>query len=288
MSSPRHPFPIVVSVPRSGSTMLRLMLDSHPELAIPPETGFLLSPQILAAQHDHDLCARLITGFPDGAPAWNDYGIDASGFLDAARHLAPTAGLADVLRLFYATYAERHAKKRTGDKTPLYVTAMPTVASVLPEARFIHIVRDGRDVALSWSKTWFAPSRDLAVLVAQWSAMVREARREAPAAKYLEIRYEDLVRTPETVLRRVCAFIDLDYTDRMLDYPDRAAGRLAEHQARWASDGTLLVSQPDRFHQQWRTTRPPLEERIGVWRTEMSPADLASCNQAAAGLLDDA
>jgi hypothetical protein len=286
MSDSLQPFPIVVGVPRSGTTLLRLMLDAHPEIAIPPETGFLLSPRIIGAAGNRDLCAQLLTEFPEGAPAWNDYGVEAAEFLDAVRALPADARLPDVLRLFYAMYARRHRKTRSGDKTPNYVSAMPAVSSILPEAHFVHIVRDGRDVALSWSKTWFAPSRSLPELVRRWSATIRAARAAAPAVRYLEVRYDDLVEKPELVLREICAFIGLGFTAEMLGYPARSADRLDEHKARWTSDGRLLVSRSERLHQQYRTTLPPQPERVGVWRTEMSPEDVSACKEAAAGLLD--
>jgi len=280
------PFPIVVGVPRSGTTLLRLMLDAHPQLAIPPETGFLSAPQIAAGSTDPCEIAEQITKFPFGAPAWQDFGIASNVFLASVQALPATAGLPEVLRLFYRLYAERHAKPRSGDKTPLYVTHMATVAAVLPEARFIHIVRDGRDVALSWSKTWFAPSRNLPELVGVWAAMIRQARSDAAGLHYLEVRYEHLVREPERTLTAICRFIELDYCQEMLAYHTRSAERLQEHADRFATDGTLVVSHTQRLHQQWRTQFPPQHERIGAWKAEMSLAQAERCEQRAGGLLE--
>ncbi|MET0220346.1 MAG: sulfotransferase [Tardiphaga sp.] len=279
------PFPIIVGVPRSGTTLLRLMLDAHPQLALPPETGFLASPDILAAKADRLRAARLLTSFPPEAPAWGDFGIDAADFVHAAEALPGDAGLAEVLRLFYAQYARQQRKPRSGDKTPLYLGLMTTVASVLPEARFIHIVRDGRDVALSWRETWFAPTTSLPDLVARWASDVAAARAMAPAVNYLEIGYEDLVREPERQLRTICAFIDLDFSPDMLRYHVRAADRLREHGERRMIDGNLVVSREQRLAQQQRTMQPLQPDRIGVWRSEMSPEDRALCHAAAAGLL---
>lgn len=144
-------FPVLVGVPRSGTTLLRLMLDAHPQLAIPPETGFLMNP--LDAAVGPEALAKQICQFPSAAPAWADYGLEAAIFRAAAAQLSPQAEVGDVLRLFYRLYAERFTKPRSGDKTPGYLGLMPLVAKVLPEAHFIHIIRDGRDVALSWRKT---------------------------------------------------------------------------------------------------------------------------------------
>ena len=72
------PMPIVVGVPRSGTTLLRFMLDSHPSLAIPPETGFL-APLAASPVRAIDEVFDVITGWPPESPAWPDFGIDAQG-----------------------------------------------------------------------------------------------------------------------------------------------------------------------------------------------------------------
>lgn len=265
--------------------MLRFMLDSHPDLAIPPETGFLLDPALVNRQTNPLSYAEALMDFPTDAPAWRDFGIDRDRFTAAIAALAPDAGLAGVLRTFYTLYASRHGKSRSGDKTPMYLSVMTEIAELLPEAHFIHILRDGRDVALSWSKTWFAPSCVPSELVAIWAAAVRSARGNATAVNYLEVRYEDLVTQPADVLRRICGFIELAYNPSMLSYFERAAGRLAEHRERVRKDGSVVVSRDDRLHQQWRTTQAPQTERIGVWRTEMSAQDVEACIAASQGLL---
>lgn len=262
------------------------MLDSHPDLAIPPETGFLMSGQVLAAAKDRNLGARLMAAFPPDAPAWNDYHIDREVFLSAVQTLPESAGLPEVLRLFYACYIARQNKPRAGDKTPMYVAHMPTVAAILPEAHFIHIVRDGRDVALSWRETWFAPSRDVAELVGRWAAMIKSARAAAAAVNYLEVQYEDLVRSPEKILGSICDYIKIDFRPEMLQFYLRSGDRLMEHKERKTLDGTLVVSSGDRFRQQWRTTLPAQDSRIGLWRTAMSAEDQERCLVAADGLLE--
>lgn len=285
MTLPSPPLPMIVGVPRSGTTLLRLMLDAHPQLAIPPETGFLLAaPHPNPQATPRELAGHLLK-HPVDAPAWADFGVDAGHFLAAASHLPLQAGLAEVLRLFYRLYAERHNKPRYGDKTPLYVEHIQRVAQHLPEARFIHILRDGRDVALSWRKVWFAPSQDMPELVRRWARMIHSARQQARGLHYLEVHYDQLLRTPERQLRRICDFIELDFNPCMLDFHRHAPERLAEHRARYHVDGHLLVSQEQRLQQQRLTMQPLDESRLAVWRELMSPAEQIACEGAAAGLL---
>ncbi len=110
------PFPVIVGVPRSGTTLLRMMLDANPALAIPPETGFLVAA----------------AGIPDGAGArdavlaairsadtWPDFSLLEE---DLCREIVdlPSTARADVVRTFYRVYAARFGKLRGGDKTPVY------------------------------------------------------------------------------------------------------------------------------------------------------------------------
>lgn len=80
-------------------------------------------------------------------------------------HLRGPALLAEGVRLFYRLYARRHGKARWGDKTLLYRLHLTEIEKILPEAHFIHSIRDGRDVALSLREVWFAPSQDISALV---------------------------------------------------------------------------------------------------------------------------
>ena len=108
------PAPFVVGVPRSGTTLLRLMLDAHPELAIPPETHFI--PAVIRACRrgaSPDEVAAAMTGHR----RWADFGIDVDELLSRLRALGgPEPGPA--LRAFYELYAARQGKQRWGDKTP--------------------------------------------------------------------------------------------------------------------------------------------------------------------------
>lgn len=281
------PFPVIVGVPRSGTTLLRLMLDAHPQLAIPPETGFLLSEQISNDQTLPKERARLLTQYPENAPAWADFAMDTPELIGAAAALPADASVGEVLRLFYGQYAAHHGKPRAGDKTPIYLTHMRRIAKHLPEARFIHILRDGRDVALSWQQTWFAPERELPSLVRRWAQMIAEARMQASDVNYLEIRYDHLLTDPARELQRICRFIDLEYHPAMQAYHTGASSRLAEHKARFHRNGQLLVSHEQRLNQQWRTTLPPDTGRLGVWRRQLTTDEQKACTEAGGQLLGE-
>jgi hypothetical protein len=263
--------PVIVGVPRSGTTLLRIMMDAHPELAIPPETGFL--PHLLGIQASGGstrAAVDLITGFH----TWSDFHIAAKDLLaEVERRLDATP--ADVARTFYRLYAARFGKGRWGDKTPTYGAALDRIEALLPEARFIHIIRDGRDVMLSVRSLWFRPGDTVEACAEDWRARLAETRAlGSRAAHYLEVRYETLVTAPEPTLREVCRFADLSFEPQMLAYHRGAAARLAEHEARYAADGSLLVSKPQRAESQRFVKEPPRAERIGRWKTELTQEEL--------------
>ena len=276
LPEPRAPMPFVVGSPRSGTTMLRLMLDAHPDLAIPPETGFVPAVAALSGE-GHALRRRTfetITAFPPDAPAWVDFGVSREQLWELLRAIEPFDA-ADGVRAFYRCYADRFGKPRAGDKTPTNLHHLEAITQLLPEARFVHIIRDGRDVALSLRGMWFAPGRDIESLAAQWSRDVALFATAPPAPdRYLEVRFEDLVCEPRRELARVCAFLELAFDDGMLESHHRAEQRLEEHRERRRVDGTLVVSREQRLLQQARVRSAPDPSRIGVWRLEMSASEL--------------
>src|SRR5947209_19596966 len=83
------PMPIIVGVPRSGTTLLRFILDAHPDLAIPPETGFLVPLAAHAGQLSADALCNLVTTYPPEYPGWADFGISAEMYRSRLHQIEP-------------------------------------------------------------------------------------------------------------------------------------------------------------------------------------------------------
>jgi len=258
----------VLGVRRSGTTLLRVMLDRHSELAVPDESYFI--PQLAGRDR-----GRLdLDRFEDDLrrlPALRDWGVRAE---DVRARLEPGATLADGLRAVYELYAEARGKRRWGDKTPMYMQHLRLLGRLFPDALYVHLVRDGRDAALSFlamprgivTETWGHP-RTVAGFACQWRSEVVAARaigKLVGSGRYLEVRYEALVAGPEGELRRICDFAGLPYEPAMLDY----AGALD------------LSAKP---HQQ-SLSRPPTPG-LRDWRAAMAPADVAAFERVAGDLL---
>jgi len=276
------PAPFVVGVGRSGTTLLRMMLDAHPELAIPPETHFV--PGLIERAHEGAGVDALVDEIV-GARAWADFGIRAERLRE--RVTGQEGGGAAVLRAFYGLCAEREGKGRWGDKTPIYVRSMRPIGGELPEARFVHLIRDGRDVALSRRARGMGAGKPIADTADRWRRRIEEARAQARRlrGRYFELRYEDLVTRPEPQLRRVCELIELDYDAAMLDYHERAGERLAELGDLPAEGDRRERAGAERQASHALAASPPTSARTGAWRERMSPADRAEFEAVAGGLL---
>ena len=281
----RPPAPFVVGAPRSGTTLLRLMLDAHSQLAIPPETGFVpvLADLDPAATDVRAAAFDAITGFP----TWPDLHVANADFERALARIE-SCTVADSVRCFYALYAARLGKERWGDKTPNYGLKLDRVERVLPEAHFVHIIRDGRDVALSARGLWFAPARDMTTLARDWTRRVTTARTLGRSARsYLEVSYERLLAEPERELRRVCEFVDLPFEEGLLEYHRSADARLSELTTWRGAGGEVTVDRAQRLEALARTKRAPDVTRAGRWRDELSRTEVAEFEREAGALLRD-
>jgi hypothetical protein len=276
------PAPFVCGVTRSGTTLVRLMLDSHPDVAIPGETHWL--PKLIKAQERRAQSADELADLIIDHKRWGDFQLDANDLRERFAALDPVTA-ADAIRAFYMLYAQREGKSRYGDKTPGYVQEMRRIQRVLPEARFVHIIRDGRDVSLShmrmnWGPETYAQSARL------WRNRIRKARKTAPSINhYMEIKFEDLVADTEGVLRGVCDFIELDFDPVMLDYHERAEERLAEKARELPRKNRPPQPAAARLESHRLATEPPRSDRVGMWRERMTPEEVAEYEAVAGDML---
>ncbi|HTR58926.1 MAG TPA: sulfotransferase [Casimicrobiaceae bacterium] len=285
---PCAPFPVVVGCPRSGTSLLAVMLDSHPALAIPPETAFIA--QIASLQGPREVLRErfleIVTTDRITVSNWTDFGLDRDALRERLEAIEPFT-VAAGLRAFYALYAEGEGKARCGEKTPGYVFLMPQIAALLPEARFIHVIRDPGDTALSWRKTWFSPGKDFRLLGEGWRKHVEAGRRASELLPgYVEVRFEDLVRQPERELKRLCEYLALSWDPAMLEYQTRGAARLQRLQGRQHAKGPMIPRE-ERTRIHANLTRTPDADRLDVWRREMTAEERRELEAAAGPLVSE-
>jgi hypothetical protein len=268
------PFPFIIGVGRSGTTLLRAILDTHPDMAIPGESHFI--PVMVKDRRQYESLRGFRTDrfLEDlGRYHWFRRWELPMERVTASLQLEPPMTLAAAIRRLYQLYAQKQGKARYGDKTPAYVHHMPTLAVLFPEARFVHLVRDGRDVALSTldHPTMSKTPPELAIF---WRRGVEKGRRAGGrlgSERYCEVLYENLVTDPEAVARSVCDFLELRFDPLMLRYHERAS--------------EIVRSTPHpRSHS--RVHLPPTKG-LRDWRSQMSRKDVALFDVLAGELLQD-
>ena len=281
-SSGEPPYLFIVGCARSGTTLLHRIVDAHPVVAITPEMHWvskrldadggrgepLVTPEAVSELADHK--------------RFSQFDLDREGFegLLGPGEMVPYR---EFLGRLFELYGRTRKKPLVGNKTPSYVRHLPELHGSWPEARFVHIVRDGRNVCLSvlnWKKagritgrysTW---EEDPVSTIALWWERKVRAGHEAGAALgpglYHGMRYEDLIEDPEGECRALCEFLDLSYDAAMVRF----------------SEGKTRTDLPDAR----RTPKKawlPVTSGLRDWRTEMEIGDVERFEAAAGDLLDE-
>jgi hypothetical protein len=227
-----NPFVFIVGCPRSGTTLLQRLLNAHPDVAVPPESfwvpyffkkrigmtdGGVVSPELVSRLFAYYKFYRMKL-----AP------VDLTKVIEAESPLTYAQFVSRVFDL----HAEGQGKSLAGDKTPDYIRNIPLLHELWPKAKFIHLIRDGRDVCLSaiaWKRkvdklaslfpTWQEDPATTASLWWEWH--VRQGCQQGcilGTELYYEMRYESLVAEPAKECAKLCAFLGLPYEDSMLQF----------------------------------------------------------------------
>jgi hypothetical protein len=253
----------IIGSGRSGTTVLRSMLVAGGEVAVPPESFVL--PEVIALYKVYgflpwEQVVKLVIGSFEAHPLYaSDWGIDLAPVHREAAALAPARrNLATIIDLIYRHFMrEKEGKElRWGDKTPYNAVALPEILEVFPNAQFLHILRDGRDCVSSGLDARIR--RDIESAASRWLRDVAACRAFGEAldsARFLEIRYENLVHEPEATLATVCRFLGIRYQEEMLGFY-RIASQLG-----------------DGYHPHHRNLHNPLSNSsVGKWRERLTPA----------------
>jgi hypothetical protein len=278
-----NPYVFVVGCPRSGTTLLGRLLDAHPELAIIHEGRFVAAwfERRRGLTPEGAVTPKLIDELLRFRP-FKNVRVSREQLERLADGSQPVAYASFVSGIF-DLHGDAHGKRLVGDKTPHYVRSLPTLHALWPGARFIHIVRDGRDVCLSvrnWKKvterggavahysTWEQDPVPTTALWWEWHVRLgREAGAALGPQVYHEVSYESLVDDPAGGCRALCAFLGIPYDEHMLGF----------HEGRTRDDPELDAKQA------WRPVTPGLRN----WRTEMPAAEIERFEAATGELLEE-
>lgn len=242
----------VVGVPRSGTTLLRVMLDSHREIACGPEFPFL-TENVARIWGRTWPCTE---SFSTGTPLKIFRNFD---FSESDVHMF-CAGFVDAI---FSEFARRRNKRRWAIKVPRMVEKMDYLSRLFPDAFFVHVIRDGRDVvASSLSKKrehprWY-PDHEAEDFARDWVQMIGTARSHAKRlSKYHELRYDHLIEDPRARMQDVLSFIDASWDEDVLRH----------HELRHDySKGELSTVE---------VQKPLYTGAIGRWRNDLSESELS-------------
>jgi hypothetical protein len=252
---------VILACPRSGTTLLSTMLHSHPRIAIPPETRFLISTY-LARERFGDLRdpanrQRLATWITRPQAKFNDLGIDREKVIQRIVDGPPTLGSA--YAALFEEFAAKRGKPRWGEKRPSYFQWTATILRLFPDVQFVAIIRDPRAcVASLVNASFWEGGFELALSAWLMSDFyLRRYARRAEPGRYFQLKYEDLIMRPREELSALCEFLEEDFDEAMLDHTVAAADIVPKR----ARHHTLTRSQVD-------------PSRIDAWRAALTPEQI--------------
>jgi hypothetical protein len=187
--------------------------------------------------------------------------------ISADELLAPFAerplDLADVYRQLLARYRERENVSVVGAKDPRMLDYLPRLRALFPDAHVLHIVRDPRDVLLSRRNASWSAGRPDWLHVLTYRAQMRWGRREGRQSfgrRYVELRYEDLLHDPESILQQAVSGLPVSFSEAMLEFASSAQDLVGEEEASWKEEtmGPLLRDNT----QKWRSGLQPVQIRL--------------------------
>lgn len=254
----------IVGVPRSGTTLLRMILNAHSKIGIATETHFLRIFWSARSKYNDLLTEDGMSAF------WEDLSgskyFDDLNFNDTEeirqKIFEGNRNFKDIFKTLMKEYACQRGKIRWGEKTPGHLMYSNVLLDFFPDCRIIHVIRDPRDVCLSFKKIpWgsnyaFSNAR-------LWNRFIDFSRQQWLYSKfsYIEIRYEDLVSRPKESIEVLCRFIGVAPEDQMLSF----------HQY---SDDYLEKNEP------WKNGcfNPLTEKNIGKWELELTSWEIEQIN----------
>jgi hypothetical protein len=276
-----QPFVFIVGCARSGTTLLQRIVDAHPQIAITPELHWItdhfrqrkwLAPEGRVTRAQVAKMVQNQKRFSQLEFSREEF----EGLLDSDEPVPYRTFLGGI----FALYGKHQGKQLVGNKTPAYVRRIRSLHALWPQAKFVHLIRDGRDVGLSvlnWHhadrtagrySTW---AEDPVSTVALWwkckVRLGREGGQPLGPDLYYEMRYEALVAQPADACTKLCAFLGVPYDEAMLRF----------HEGRTRTEPGLDAKEA------WRPITPGLRD----WRAQMPAEEVERFEAAAGDLLDE-
>lgn len=245
----------IIGVGRSGTTLLQSMLNAHPQISVPPESHFFrkyvvpefrgqtlketFDDRVNALKKDIHLARLQI----DLDALLNNFSVKNDAFF-----------YRDLFGKILKMYCEKMGKKIVGEKDPSYTRLIKEIFSIYPNSCIIHLIRDPRDVILSRSKTvWGKNQKFISHLISYIDAFSR-ARDFGPdlfGKKYIEILYENLIRSPQRELQKICHVLGLNFHENMLRFHRKSSQIVSDEERSWKQNvfEPIMPHNTQKWHQ---------------------------------------
>ncbi len=268
-----NPYVFIVGCPRSGTTLLQRVVNAHPKIAVMPESPWIyqLLKQRTGMTPERTVKKDIVPALLEH-PKFANLGITREQLQSLIGENQRATYATFVQRIFHL-YGKMQDKDLVGNKTPALVRRLEVVHELWPEARIVHLIRDGRDVFLSMknrplrnrdSRSRIAWAEDPVSTVGLWwelnVQMGRKAGETLGPRLYYEMSYELLVSNPTGACKKLCGFLEVPQSDAML-----------------------------RFYERGKTQKDsrPITPGLRDWRSQMPPEDVEVFESAAGRMLDD-
>ena len=275
----------IIGNPRSGTSLLRLMINAHPIISIPPECGFI----IWLKEKYNNLPSNLFLGRIDEfledlfkSKKFETWNLDTKQLKNYILEQKFDT-YSNLVSIIYKYYGLSKNKKVAiwGDKNNYYLNHIVELKQLFPDSFFIHIIRDGRDVACSYKKlsetkctSKYAPNlpTETSKIADEWKTNITNINNQFVEFNYehvIEIRYEDLVLEPKETLVKLCTFIGVNFCDSMLNYYNKTNDHEPAEFLQWKE----------------KTLMPPTTSEVGKYTAFMSDDEITIFNEIAYDVL---
>jgi len=279
----------ILGSPRSGTSLFRIILTCHADILIPPECGFIqwLYESYHGAKWEQPETLYNFASDVSKTRKFSTWNVPREVLVSTLEHLAPTEYSSAVQGVFkaYGSVMGKKPEVQYGDKNNYYTQHIPLLLDIFPDAKFIHLVRDGRDVACSYRalkglkpSSPFVPHLPYEIMdiAKEWVfnvEMIRDGLSLCAEDKVLEVRYCDLLQNTSSVLEEVTTFLGLRFDEAMLGYYDqnRRLGLEPEEMLSWKT----------------KTLEPLDGSRVGRYLTELSKGQIEEFEATALPILRD-
>lgn len=254
---------------RSGSTLLRSMLDVNPNITIPFESRFVQYLYYKYGKVKNWNEEEIIKFYNSLINCYETPDFDKELLKNELLNLAGKANFSSLCKTAYLcirSVFEKSAIRIIGDKNPRYTFFAKKLLDIFPEAKFIHLTRDYRDSTISFYnvKGMTSEKKNAAFLAFRWKYYNREILKfkAKHTSLFYTIKYEDLISFPENKLKEICIFLGVDYHQNMMNFQ----GIIKQH---------IEKNREEKFHQLHSGLLQPLnKDKVGIWKTEMHENDV--------------